>query len=408
MTVAAPIPLRPGHQTSHARQPETIGSPGALRPIRVLHVYKSWTPDAFGGVEQCITTLCAGGWRHGIESRVAYLGPGHRLAAVRYTGIAAYRFPLQLQIASTGLSLPFLFGYRRVAAWADIVHFHYPWPYADLVHRLSGVSTPFLVTYHLDIIRQRTLEKFYVPLRAWFLRRAKKVIATSENYVQSSPVLRQSHLKATVIPLGVEDAARGTAHPMRTAYWRHRLGKGFVLFVGVLRYYKGLHVLLEAASTIGTRIVIVGSGPCEQDLKRQARASGLRNVTFVGEVDPLDKDTLYRLSALFVFPSHIRSEAFGLALLEASMYGKPSVSCELGTGSSFVNRHEETGLVVPPGNPGDLSAAVNRLLSNRQEREMFGKNARKRYLAHFTADAMVARYAEEYHEIAREHGTWKR
>jgi rhamnosyl/mannosyltransferase len=359
-------------------------------------------------VEHFITTLCVGGWRHGIDSRVAYLGFGHRLTAVRHKGIAAYRFPMQLQVASTGLSLPFLFGYRRLAAWADIVHFHYPWPYADLVHRLSGVSTPFLVTYHLDITRQRALEKLYAPLRAWFLRRAKKVVATSENYVQSSPVLRRSRLKATVIPLGVEDAARGTAHPTRTAYWRHRLGKGFVLFVGVLRYYKGLHVLLEAASTIGTRIVIVGSGPCEQALKQQARASGLRNVTFVGEVDPLDKDTLYRLSALFVFPSHIRSEAFGLALLEASMYGKPSVSCELGTGSSFVNRHEETGLVVPPGNSRDLSAAVNRLLSNREERERLGKNARKRYLEHFTADAMVARYAEQYHEIAREHATWKR
>ncbi len=89
------------------------------------------------------------------------------------------------------------------------------------------------------------------------------------------------------------------------------------------------------------------------------------------------------------------------------MYGKPSVSCELGTGSSFVNRHEETGLVVAPGNARDLSAAENRLLSNRQEREAFGHNARKRYLEHFTADAMVARYAEEYYGIAEEHLTWQ-
>jgi rhamnosyl/mannosyltransferase len=213
--------------------------------------------------------------------------------------------------------------------------------------------------------------------------------------------------KPTVIPLGIEDAARGTAHPARTAYWRDRFGKGFVLFVGVLRYYKGLHVLLEAATAIEARIVIVGSGPCEQDLKRQARAARLRQVSFVGAVDDLDKHALYRLSGVFVFPSHIRSEAFGLALLEAAMYGKPSVSCELGTGSSFVNRHGETGLVVPPANPHELRAAVNRLLANRQEREAFGRNARKRYLEHFTADAMVARYAQEYREIAGEHATWK-
>jgi rhamnosyl/mannosyltransferase len=104
----------------------------------------------------------------------------------------------------------------------------------------------------------------------------------------------------------------------------------------------------------------------------------------------------------------MRSEAYRLALLEALMYAKPSVSCEIGTGTSFVNHHGETGLVVPPGSPQELSGAVNRLLANRQEREAFGKNARKRYLAHFTADAMVARYAREYYQITAEHATWKR
>jgi rhamnosyl/mannosyltransferase len=377
------------------------------RPIRVLHIYKSWTPDAFGGVESVITTLCTGGWRYGIESRVAYLAPGRRLSAVRHHGIAAYRFPLQWEIASTGFSLPFFLGYRRLAAWADILHFHFPWPYADLVHQLNFVKNPFLVTYHLDITRQRALGKLYAPLRAWFFRRAVKVIATSQNYLQTSPVLHGCRNKTSVIPLGIEDAARGTGHPARMAYWRHRFGKGFVLFVGVLRYYKGLHVLLEAASSIQGPIVIVGSGPCEQALKRQAKTSRLSHVTFVGPVDPLDKDALYRLSALFVFPSHVRSEAFGLALVEASMYGKPSVSCDIGTGSSFINRHGETGLVVEPENPQALAGAVNRLMSNRQEREAFGRNARKRYLEHFTADTMVARYATTYRDICEEHGPWK-
>ncbi len=377
------------------------------QPIRVLHIYKSWSPDKFGGVEHVITTLCVGGLPYGIESRVAYLGPGRRLGAVRHEGVAAYRFPLQGEVASTGLSLPFLFGYRRVAAWADVLHFHFPWPYGDLVHQLSFLNKPFLVTYHLDITKQRVLGKLYAPLRALFFRRAAKVVATSHNYLQTSPILKSLQHKTTVIPLGIEDAARRTAQPVRTAYWRHRFGKGFVLFVGVLRYYKGLHVLLQAAASIHCPIVIAGSGPCEQALKRQARSSRLSHVTFVGEIDDADKDALYRLSSLFVFPSHVRSEAFGLALLEASMYGKPSISCEIGTGTSFINRHGETGLVVEPDNPEVLAAAVNRLLADRQEREAFGRNARKRYLEHFTADAMVAGYAQAYHDIFAEHLTWK-
>ena len=377
------------------------------RPIRVLHIYKSWSPDAFGGVEETITTLSTGGWAYGIESRVAYLAPGRGLTAVRHQGIAAYRFPMQWEVASTGLSIPFLLAYRRLAAWADIVHFHFPWPYADLVHRVSFVNKPFLVTYHLDITRQRGLRILYAPLRSWFLGRAARLIATSQNYLESSPILNAFRDKTTVIPLGIKDAARGANHRVRTAYWRHRLGEGFVLFVGVLRYYKGLHLLLQAASSIQSHIVIVGSGPLERALKQQAQASRLSHVTFVGEVDQLDKDALYRLSALFVFPSHVRSEAFGLALVEASMYGKPSVSCELGAGSSFINLHGTTGLVVEPANPQALSAAVNRLLVDRQQRETFGKNARRRYLEHFTAEAMVASYAKEYRSVLAENTTWK-
>jgi rhamnosyl/mannosyltransferase len=394
--VAANLRLKAFHQESDAPR------------IRVLHIYKSWSPDKFGGVEQVITSLSVGGVPYGIESRVVYLAPGRRLGAVRHEGVAAYRFPLQAEIASTGLSLPFLFGYRRLARWADVLHFHFPWPYGDLVHQLSMVNKPFLVTYHLDITRQRMLGKLYAPLRALFFRRAAKVIATSQNYLRTSPILQSLQHKTSVIPLGIEDAARRTAQPVRTAYWRHRLGKGFVLFVGVLRYYKGLHVLLQAAASIHCPIVIAGTGPCEQALKRQARNSRLSHVTFVGQVDDPDKDALYRLSSLFVFPSHVRSEAFGLALLEASMYGKPSVSCDIGTGTSFINRHGETGLVVEPDNPDVLAAAVNRLLANRQERETFGRNARKRYLDHFTADAMVAGYAQAYREIVAERLTWKR
>jgi len=364
--------------------------------VRVLHLYKSWTPDAFGGVEDVITTLCIRGHAHGIDARVAYLAPGSSLTNVRHRGVAAYRFPMQCQLASTGMSLPYLLAYKRLASWADVLHFHYPWPFADIVHFLRVVRKPVVVTYHLDVTRQRTLRILYAPLRTWFLGQASRLVATSHHYVQTSPVLRRFADKTKVIPLGIDDAARGTGHPIRLRYWRHRLQEGFVLFVGVLRYYKGLHILLEAASSIRHQIVIAGAGPCERELKQQARALRLNQVTFVGEVDALDKDALYRLSGMFVFPSHVRSEAFGLSLLEAAMYGKASVSCELGTGSSFVNVHEETGLVVQPGDPRALSLAINRLLANRQERSSMGRNARKRYVDLFTADKMVARYAEEY------------
>jgi glycosyltransferase involved in cell wall biosynthesis len=369
-------------------------------PLRVLHLYKSWAPAGYGGVEQMITTLGVGAGAHGIVSRVAYLGPGRGIARVRYRGIGAYRFPLNLHVASTGLSLSWAAAYPRLTEWADVLHFHFPWPYGDLVHLGSGVRKPMLVTYHLDITRQRILRWLYWPLMQRFLRRADLIVATSENVRRTSSVLQRLAHRTEVIPLGVDDRCAGQVVPIRLAQWRHRLGEGFALFVGVLRYYKGLPYLLEAARSIRGRIVIAGTGPCELALKRQARRLRLSNVVFVGEVTEADKEALYRLCHVFVFPSHLRSEGFGLALVEAAMHGKPMVSCEIGTGTSFVNRHGETGLVVPPRDPAALSDAVNRLLADRWERDAFGRNARQRYVDRFTADAMSAAYAAVYRRLA--------
>ncbi len=371
-------------------------------PVRVLHVYKSWTPAGYGGVEQVMTALSDGGRDYGIESRVLYLAGGPRIKRVRHEGIAAYCFPLTATVASTGLSLSMLWHYRRLVHWADVLHFHFPWPFGDLVHLLSGVKKPVVVSYHLDVTRQRILKLLYAPIMHRFLRQAAVIVATSDNYVRTSPVLQKLTHKVRVIPLGVEDTGSRHTVPIRMAHWRDRVGEGFVLFVGVLRYYKGLHVLLDAAHTIKGRVVIVGSGPCEQALKAHARRAGLSHVTFLGAVDPVDKDALYRLCGLFVFPSHLRSEGFGLALVEAAMHGKALVSCEIGTGTSFINVHQETGLVVEPGNPAALSAAVNRLLADRQEREAFGRRARQRYLERFTAQSMTEAYAQTYRSLVQE------
>src|SRR5690606_1882198 len=109
------------------------------------------------------------------------------------------------------------------------------------------------------------------------------------------------------------------------------------------------------------RIVIAGSGPIEGELKRQAAELNLRNVHFLGHVSDREKVALFKLSRAVVFPSYLRSEAFGVTLLEGAMFGRPLISTEIGSGTSHVNIHGETGLVVPPGSPKALRAGMDRL-----------------------------------------------
>lgn len=376
----------------------SIGQTPALK-TRVLHIYKTWSPESFGGVEEVITMLCQHSTLHGIESRTAYLGQVKKPTLKRHLGIRGICFPLSFELASTGFSGQLLWSFNRLIKWADIVHFHFPWPFADVLTLLCRVNKPIVITYHSDIIRQNFLKFLYAPLMYRFLTKAKAVVTTSPNYLATSPVLKKLKTKATVIPLGVEDRTLNPINTNRLAYWKNRLGENFILFLGVMRYYKGLHILIDAAKNIDCNVIIAGAGPIEKELKNHAKQLGIKNVFFIGRVHEADKDVLYRLCALFVFPSCLRSEAFGISLLEAAMYEKPLISCEIGTGTTYINIHEQTGLVVEPSNAQALSQAINRLLANPIERERFGQNARKRFQSLFTAQAMVSAYSHLYTEI---------
>ena len=171
-------------------------------------------------------------------------------------------------------------------------------------------------------------------------------------------------------------------------------------FIGVLRYYKGLHTLIEAARQVKARIVIVGSGPEGDKLRAFADQLAAANVLFAGQVSDEEKVALLQHCRAMVLPSHLRSEAYGMVLVEASIFGRPLVSCEIGTGTSFVNAHEESGLVVPPENPVELAVALNALLYDSSFAESLGRGARARYERLFSGPALGRAYADLFREVA--------
>ena len=110
---------------------------------------------------------------------------------------------------------------------------------------------------------------------------------------------------------------------------------------------------------------------------------------------------LLDLSYGFVFPSHLRSEAFGISLLEAAMHAKPLISTEIGTGTSYININNETGFTVPPENPEALQNAMQFLWDNPEKAAEMGKSARNRYKQVFTADKMAEEYAKLYKSLCK-------
>ena len=352
-----------------------------------------------GGIEQFINQISRGCVKSGFEVDVLSLSNHKDLRSIEIDGYRVHRVRLDFQVASTSFSICAFWRFFQLAKQADIIHYHYPWPFMDIVHFVTRVCKPTVVTYHSDIIRQVRLLKIYAPLKNKFLSSVSSIVATSPNYMASSAVLEKYSDKVKQITYGLDKIGYPQPDDDQLAFWRERVGDKFFLFIGVLRYYKGLHILLEAAEGIDYPIVIVGAGPIEQELHEQALKLGLRNIHFLGYQTDADKVALLTLSYAVIFPSHLRSEAFGISLLEGAMYGKPLISSEIGTGTTYVNVSDETGLVVPPSDPYALRQAMIYLWEHPEQATEMGKRAEQRYWQLFTAEQMVQSYVELYREI---------
>ncbi|MHB1678401.1 MAG: glycosyltransferase family 4 protein [Sulfuriferula sp.] len=371
--------------------------------MRILQFYRTSFPDSMGGIEQVINQIARGANKLGVKTDVLSLTPDRGAPTLEIDGYLAHRSRLDLQIASTGFSVSVFKRFAQLAKQADVIHYHFPWPFMDVVHFATRVKKPTVVTYHSDIIRQKQLLKLYRPLKRSFLNSVDRIVATSPNYLATSEVLKKFSDKVSVIPIGLDKSSYPQPSPEQLQIWRDKLGSKFFLFVGVLRYYKGLHILLEAAQGTDYPIMIVGAGPAEQELKAQATRLGLRNIHFLGQLPDADKVALLMLCYGLVFPSHLRAEAFGISLLEGAMYGKPMISCEIGTGTTFINRGGETGLVVPPSDPDALRQAMRYLWEHHEVVIEMGRRAEQRYWEYFTAGQMVSSYVDLYRDLIQHH-----
>ena len=375
--------------------------------MKVLHVYRTYFPDSQGGLEEVIRQICLGTRQSGVTSRVFTLSDEPYPCVLPRVEADVVRVRKSFEIASCGFALTGIRRFAREVAWADIVHYHYPWPFSDMLYLLAGRGKPAVITYHSDVVRQQFLLSVYRPLMRKYLGAMDRIVATSPNYFATSEVLQEFADKVAVIPIGLDEPSYPALDECNRdlAPAAARYGRDFFLFVGVLRYYKGLHILLDAIKDAPYNVVIVGAGPVEAELREQALRLGLDNVVFAGFVSDREKMALFQLCRAVVFPSYLRSEAFGVTLLEGAMSARPLISAEVGSGTSHVNIHGETGLVVPPGNSVALRAAMDELYSDEPKARAMGERARQRYETLFTGRGMGEQYAAIYAEVQAENNT---
>lgn len=368
--------------------------------MRVLQVTKFF-PPVRGGIETASYELTEGINRIGIRADVlcANESPAtiHERSPMGYDIVRAGRW---FQWMSTSISPALISEAASLAKRYDIVHVHMPDPMAAYALWKVRPKVPIVVHWHSDVVRQRFGKRLYEPLQSWLVRRADALIATTQIYSESSDSLRPWADKVHAIPIGISDPLP-RSHPDRVAAVRARYpGKKIVLAVGRTIYYKGFDVLIRAARHLpeDTQVLIGGFGQLFEQCSRQIRELGLGNrVQMLGLLSDQDLIDHHAAADVFCLPSTARSEAFGIAMLEAMAMGKPVVSADIqGSGVSWVNRDGVTGLTVPVGEAEPLAQALGRLLADPVLAARLGSAARRRYLEAFTADDVARQVADLY------------
>ena len=374
--------------------------------MNVLHFGRFYDAN-YGGLERVVGLLLKG---LSNSTRVVNLVANDRARAdtLEVDGYRVVRAPSLGLVAGTPLCPTMPLWARRLDRQCrfDIAHLHFPDPMSHLAAATLPPHVRLVISWHSDIVRQRWLFKLYRPYLDRILARAHAVIAATPKHFSSSTQLGActEPERLHVVPYGIDFAPYDDPNAVvGGASLKRRWGSRFAIFaVGRHVYYKGLDHLIRAMVGIASDAVLVvgGTGPLSRSLQKLAVDLGLGGrVIFPGRIPEAELPAYYHAADVFCLPSVERSEAFGLVQVEAMACRKPVVSCELGNGVSYVNRHGVTGFVVPPRDERALGIAINRLLEDHALRAKMGEAGYVRATTEFAQQRMVRETLAVYRTV---------
>jgi colanic acid biosynthesis glycosyl transferase WcaI len=239
-------------------------------------------------------------------------------------------------------------------------------------------------------------------------RLSDRILVLSEGFRRRLEGKGVDPQKIVTIPVWLE-ADEITPRDRDTA-WRRRHGIGpetqVVLYAGTIGLVSGGHVVIEAAERLRDRreilFLFVGDGQLRDALERAAKAArlpGVRFLPFQPREELADVQASADVSLVTLAPGRGRTSVPSkvLGYLAAARPVVASVDADCDTAETI--RAARCGLVVPPGDPGPLAAALEALLADGSRRGDMGARGRLAFERDFGAEGALRRYAEVLEEL---------
>lgn len=324
---------------------------------------------------------------------------------------------VRVPVAFSLVYAPFAPGFRRALAAAirrykpDLLHLHMPNNAVFWALTLASARViPWVVHWHSDVLvgpGRRALSlayRLYRPFEQAVLERAERIIATSPDYLEASQPLAAWRDKCRVVPLGLGPAPQGTAlEPAATLPWPP--GAFRLLSVGRLAHYKGFDTLIRAVSALeGVHLVIAGGGELRAELEQcialSTPAGQSPRVTLLGPVSDGIKQQLLAQCEVFCLASCERTEAFGIAVMEAMQHAKPClVSALSGSGLPWLVSSAGAGATVPLADIQAWQAALQQLQDAPEQARAWGEAGQRAVCSRFSIHGCAHSVRQVYCQI---------
>lgn len=368
--------------------------------MRILHAYKVYLPDVYGGIPSVIAML-ARLPRPGFDTEVLVARERGVARKYEFEGAGVEAVGSIGMLMSMPLAPMYPLRLARRAKDFDIIIHHAPFPLMDMGIMLMPKSCPIVIHWHAEVIGRPALMKILAPLFRRSLKRADKIIVSHGAIVENSPFLREFAEKCIVVPYGCDLAYWSDLSAVqREAVDRlQQQHPRLVVAIGRLVSYKGYEVFLRAIRDVDAEAIIIGDGPLKADLTDLATQLGiLDRVRFLGVLPPDEVKQYLHAAKVLAFPSVTEAEAFGLVQLEAMAAGKPVVNTDLPTAVPYVARDGKEGFTVPPNDPAAFALSLRRLLDQPDLAARLGEAGKERVHSEFSQSLFLSRIQTVYNE----------
>lgn len=377
--------------------------------MRIAFIGQKGVPAKSGTIEKHVERLATRMAKEGHEVFV-YVRPHYTDPKLKaWKGVHLIHLPSLHSKNLDAISHTILSTVHALFSGYDIIHYHGIGP-------SSLLFIPKMLLRKVRIVSTFHCQDYFHKKWSWFARMylrfgeyitcriPDRTIVVSRELQQY--VRRRYRRLAEFVPNGAEAGRTENSSFLPTVGLRE---KRYVLSVGRLVGYKGVHYLIKAFLELedtnslpnNTKLVIVGASAATPEYEKYLRlmAKGRENILFLGERFNMELEQLFSHAAVFVQPSE--AEGASLALLEALGHGVPTIASNIRANADILGN---AGLLFENKKVADLREKLAYLLNRPEDAAVFGDRGERLIRSKYSWDALADRTLSIYGEIISARG----